>query len=334
MHHVHQILRIHKLLVRASCSCILLSSNAVDILRATHYKMSTVEPNAKESRRERRLRRQRELEQEASAPDTQSKSNNINKHGPTNPPTHKTGSHSHPTSRLPSKNSSAKRRTKSTSRYTSPSSSSSAPSILLLSSAADFKGLEATSEIEEGEMEQPKAGPSRPRRSLSPLAASKNVSQSPAKQGFDSRIDFIPFDSEDTSAQPARNGKDTSSPKGKSSSDIRAGDASGKGKARDVDPPAREWDRGKPQLNDDRERDRHARRRDRDFDRQADGHGRKREYDRIDENGDTRRDETRRTTHYSESLKAPWTKDVDWDACNNVAEMYVVHHDLQPVSRH
>lgn len=299
--------------------------------------MSTVEPIAKESRRERRLRRQREQGQEASAPapDAQSKSNNINKHGPTKPP--KTGPHSHSTSKSSSKNSSAKRRSKSTSRYASPSSSSGSPSTLLLSSTADFKGLESTSEIEEGEMDQPKAGPSRPRRSVTPPAASKNNSQASTKHGFDSQIDFIPFDTENTSAPLTRNGKDASASKGKSGSDVRAderrGDTSGKGKARDVDPPTREWDRGKPPLNDDRDRDRdrHARRRDRDADRHADGRGRKREHDRIDENGDTRRDETRRTAHYTESLKAPWTKDVDWDACNNVAEMYVLHHHLQHV---
>ncbi|KAF7440289.1 hypothetical protein PC9H_000633 [Pleurotus ostreatus] len=295
--------------------------------------MPTVEPIAKESRRERRLRRQREQGQEASAPapDAQSKSNNINKHGPTKPP--KTGPHSHSTSKPSSKNSSAKRRSKSTSRYASPSSSSGSPSTLLLSSTADFKGLESTSEIEEGEMDQPKAGPSRPRRSMTPPAANKNNSQASAKHGFDSQIDFIPFDTEDTSAPLTRNGKDMSSSKGKSGSDVRAderrGDMSGKGKARDVDPPTREWDRGKPPLSDDRDRDRdrHARRRDRDTDRHADGRGRKRDHDRIDENGDTRRDETRRTAHYTESLKAPWTKDVDWDACNNVAEM--MHREVE-----
>ncbi|KAF4576374.1 hypothetical protein EYR36_001028 [Pleurotus pulmonarius] len=286
--------------------------------------MSTVERIPKESRRERRLRRQREQEQEASAPDSQSKSNNITKHGPTRPP--KTGPHPHLANKPPSKSSSNKRRSKSskpTSRYASPSPSSGSPSILLLSSTADFKGLESPSELEEGEMDPSRAGPSRPRRSATPPIGNTNNFQASAKQGFDSQIDFIPFDSEDTIA-PVRNGKDTSPSKGKSRSDVRGderGDGSGKGKARDVDPPVREWDRGKPPLKDDRDRDRYARRRDRDGDRQGDGRGRKREYDRIDENGDMRRDETRRTTHYTESLKAPWTKDVDWDACNNVAEM-------------
>jgi hypothetical protein len=71
------------------------------------------------------------------------------------------------------------------------------------------------------------------------------------------------------------------------------------------EPPTREWDKGKSK----------GRGRDRDS-------GRRRDRDSYGDDGYANKKQ--RTD--AASRKAPWVADIDWDDCNNVAEMYVLSH--------
>ena len=73
--------------------------------------------------------------------------------------------------------------------------------------------------------------------------------------------------------------------------------------ARESSPPVREWDRGKVKG---KEREEHA--------------GRKRKVEEVDFN-DGYANKKQRVA--AASRRAPWARDVDWDKCTNVAEMYV-----------
>ena len=72
---------------------------------------------------------------------------------------------------------------------------------------------------------------------------------------------------------------------------------------RESSPPVREWDRGKVMG---KEREEHA--------------GRKRKVEEVDFN-DGYANKKQRVA--AASRRAPWARDVDWDKCANVAEMYV-----------
>lgn len=74
----------------------------------------------------------------------------------------------------------------------------------------------------------------------------------------------------------------------------------------EVAPPVREWDKGKGKARD------------------YEGSGRKRRHDEIDFN-DGYADKKQRTD--AASRQAPWAADVDWENCNNVAEMCVLLDD-------
>ncbi|EIN07011.1 Nucleotidyltransferase [Punctularia strigosozonata HHB-11173 SS5] len=85
-------------------------------------------------------------------------------------------------------------------------------------------------------------------------------------------------------------------------------------------PPVREWDKGKGRERDrDRDGDGDGeRRRDRDRDKDRDGDfGRKRERERYGDDGYV----NKKQRLDAASRKAPWVADIDWDSCNNVAEM-------------
>ena len=64
----------------------------------------------------------------------------------------------------------------------------------------------------------------------------------------------------------------------------------------------REWDKGKGRARD------------------SESSGRKRKHDETEEGYGSRR----RTVDAATLKRAPWAADVDWDQCNNVAEMCVV----------
>lgn len=73
----------------------------------------------------------------------------------------------------------------------------------------------------------------------------------------------------------------------------------------DERPPAREWDKGKERAS---ERDRSGRKRKSDAYERDDGYSSKKQ--RV----------------AAASRRAPWTADVDWESCTNVAELYVLHN--------
>ena len=77
-------------------------------------------------------------------------------------------------------------------------------------------------------------------------------------------------------------------------------------------PPAREWDEGKPKdKGKERERAREG---------EGGGAGRKRKAEEIDFN-DGYANKKERVA--AASRKAPWVRDMDWEHCANVAELYV-----------
>lgn len=76
---------------------------------------------------------------------------------------------------------------------------------------------------------------------------------------------------------------------------------------REPSPPTREWDKGKGKARANG--------------RESENAGRKRKADELDLN-DGYANKKERVA--AASRKAPWTKDVDWDSCANVAEMYAV----------
>nr|VWP00205.1 2-oxoisovalerate dehydrogenase subunit alpha (EC (Branched-chain alpha-keto acid dehydrogenase E1 component alpha chain) [Ganoderma boninense] len=79
--------------------------------------------------------------------------------------------------------------------------------------------------------------------------------------------------------------------------------------ARASSPPVREWDRGKPKGKG-KDREEHA--------------GRKRKVEEVDFN-DGYANKKQRVA--AASRRAPWTQDVDWDRCANVAEM--LHEEVE-----
>lgn len=68
----------------------------------------------------------------------------------------------------------------------------------------------------------------------------------------------------------------------------------------EVEPPVREWDKGKGRAKE--------------------SDSRKRKHDEVDLNDGYANKKQRLD---AASRRAPWAVDVDWDKCNNVAEMYV-----------
>ncbi|KAH7914043.1 hypothetical protein BJ138DRAFT_1133701 [Hygrophoropsis aurantiaca] len=122
-----------------------------------------------------------------------------------------------------------------------------------------------------------------------------DVQAGPSKT-FESNDDFIPFliESEDATPEPEEPRHDDR---------LRVKERASE----------REWDKGKDTRRmDERDKDRDGR------------HGEKRKYDMIFDPADTDDWAYRRQPP---SRKAPWVRDVDWDSCNNVAEM--LHREVK-----
>jgi len=168
------------------------------------------------------------------------------------------------------------------------------------------------------------------------------TSTATSKATFSAGDDFIPFVFSDGSSDEIDGYRNTGGVKDKdkgrekfpdSSSRVHGGDetkggvrddtppmtewAKGKLNGRDRTPPTREWDKGKAREHS-RDGDR---RRDNPRERDSDRSEGKRKYDMVFDFDDGFANKKQRTDALSR--KAPWVTGLDWDRCNNVAEMCV-----------
>ncbi|KAI5116070.1 hypothetical protein M0805_005583 [Coniferiporia weirii] len=99
--------------------------------------------------------------------------------------------------------------------------------------------------------------------------------------------------------------------------------------------PTREWDRGKPEWHRDRDRDGGGGDRDRDsreYGRDRKTTGRKRGWEESERDGASASWRQGASIADFKSREAPWTANVNWDRCRNVAEM--MHKDVEAFVRY
>ena len=162
---------------------------------------------------------------------------------------------------------------------------------------------------------------------------------------FEEGTDFIPFLPSDASGEESddaatrdrtRESKIFSTPtrgndkgKGKARDDtpLSSERAEANSAHRDRTPPSRrnrnttnDNERRRERGDGDNNRDR-DRRRDRDRDERREQNGTKRKYEMVFDPNDGYSNKKQRTD--AASRKAPWVAGLDWERCNNVAEMYV-----------